>query len=100
MKTKYIFLFVIVILNTQVVLGKNWGSKITPELEKFCKEAGGEAKVFPDSCSSNTCELLKHKLQEKHKGRPWRCLPSTDADCDCGPQRCLENTKCVTRPKY
>ncbi len=69
-------------------------SQVTPELTKYCKNAGGEAKVFPDSCT-NTCTSLRQAKTEKSQGRAVRCLPKLTADCDCGQNRCLENNNCI-----
>ena len=76
-----------------MALAKSWGSKITPELEEYCKKAGGKAKVFPDNCT-NDCAIVIRK-----KSYCEKTLPSIIANCYCGSNRCLKNNKCVPIPK-
>jgi hypothetical protein len=70
-------------------------SEISPELAQKCALAGGRAKIFSSGCT-NTCYYEQRRRAEGHT---MDCPMVVTADCDCGPDKCLENTVCVPYSK-
>ena len=83
-------------LGFETVIAKSRGSMVTSDLQKFCLEAGGVPKVFVNGCT-DSCELIK-KIKEIDKDK-LRCTASMTADCDCGPDKCLEKGNCIKNPE-
>jgi hypothetical protein len=70
--------------------------EISPELAKKCALAGGKAKVFSTGCT-DTCY---YEWKRKREGDLGHCAMIVTPDCDCGPDKCLDDEVCIANSSY
>lgn len=63
------------------------------KMDTFCKEAGGEVKVFENTCA-NACILYDRKTGIEIKDKNTQCQEKKVYSCQCPEKQCLKGNKC------